>query len=245
MQIFPLIEGAFTIDKTKKFIPFKVGVDDLQQRSKGSLLVEVQPFVIITSKDIIILDTGLGFTEASGQLQIHKNLAAYGINATDVTKVLLSHLHKDHSGGIAYANKKVVAFENAEYYVNKNEWAYALENESLSYKRDNFLLLERYSKTNFLEGDGVIDDYIYYEVSGAHSPYHQVFKIVENDEIVFFGADVAPQLMQMKNKFKAKYDYDGQKSMELRQKWWKQGQEENWDFLFYHDLKSPVFKIDR
>ncbi|MEO6820200.1 MAG: MBL fold metallo-hydrolase, partial [Ginsengibacter sp.] len=137
------------------------------------------------------------------------------------------------------------AFENAEYYVNKNEWAYALENESLSYKRDNFLLLERYSKTNFLEGDGVIDDYIYYEVSGAHSPYHQVFKIVENDEIVFFGADVAPQLMQMKNKFKAKYDYDGQKSMELRQKWWKQGQEENWDFLFYHDLKSPVFKIDR
>lgn len=244
MQIFPLSEGAFTIDRTKKFIPFNVGVDDLQQRSKGSLLVEVQPFVVITSKDIIVLDTGLGFAETSGQLQIHKNLSAHGINATDVTKVILSHLHKDHSGGIAFPNKKVVAFENADYYVNKNEWDYALENESLSYNNTNFLLLERYSKTHFLEGDGVIDDYIFYEVSGAHSPFHQVIKIVENNEIVFFGADVAPQLMQMKNKFKAKYDYDGQKSMELRQKWWKQGEKEKWTYLFYHDIKSPVFKFD-
>ena len=244
MQIFPLIEGAFTIDKTKKFIPFKVGVDDLQERPKGSLLVEVQPFVLITSKDIIILDTGLGFEEKSGQLQIHKNLAEHGINATDVTKVLISHLHKDHSGGIAYPNKKVVAFENADYYINRNEFDYALQNESSSYKRENFLLLDRYSKTHFLEGDGVIDDYINYEVSGAHSPFHQVFKVNNNDEIVFFGADVAPQLLQMKNKFKAKYDFDGEKAMELRQKWRKKGEDEKWTFLFYHDLKSPVFKFD-
>ena len=244
MKIFPLSEGAFTVDVSKKFLPFKVGADDLQQRPKGSLLVEVQPFVVITSKDIIIVDTGLGFAEESGQMQIHKNLAEHGINATDVTKVLLSHLHKDHSGGIAYPNKKVVAFENAEYYINKDEWDFALKNESSSYKRDNFILLERYSKFHFLEGDGVIDEYIFYEVSGAHSPFHQVFKIIENNEIVFFGADVSPQLMQMKNKFKAKYDFDGQKSMELRQKWWRQGEEENWTFLFYHDIKSPVFKFD-
>lgn len=244
MQIIPLIEGAFTIDKSKKFVPFEVGVDELQQRPKGSLLVEVQPFVVITSKDIIILDTGLGFEEESGQLQIHKNLAAHGINATDVTKVLLSHLHKDHSGGIAYPNKRVVAFENADYYINKNEWDFALQNESSSYKRDNFLLLERYSKTHFIEGDGVFDDYIHYDVSGAHSPFHQVFKIIENNETVFFGADVSPQLLQMKNKFRAKYDYDGEKAMQLRQKWWKQGEEEKWTFLFYHDLKSPVFKFD-
>lgn len=244
MQIYPLSEGSFTIDRTKKFIPFEVGVDDLQQRSKGSLLVEVQPFVVITSKDIIVLDTGLGFEEETGQLQIHKNLSSLGINATDVTKVLMSHLHKDHSGGIAHANKKIVAFENADYYVNKNEWDYALANESLSYKNENFLLLERFSKTHFIEGDGIIDDYIHYEVTGAHCPYHQVFKIIDNGEIVFFGADVAPQLLQMKNKFKAKYDFDGGKSMELRQKWWKQGEEEKWTFLFYHDIKSPVFKFD-
>jgi hypothetical protein len=52
MQIIPLSEGAFTIDKTKIFVPFELEQDDLQQRPIGSLLVEVQPFVVITEKDV-------------------------------------------------------------------------------------------------------------------------------------------------------------------------------------------------
>ncbi len=243
MKIIPLSEGAFTIDQTKKFIPFDVGKDDLQQRAKGSLLVEVQPFAVITSQDILVLDTGLGYADENGQLQIHKNLAANGINATDVTKVLLSHLHKDHSGGIAHPNKKIVSFENATYFINKNEWDFALQKESTSYKKENFLLLEKYARLQFTEGDGVIDNYIHYEVTGAHCPYHQVFKIVENDEIVFFGADVAPQLHQMKNRFKTKYDFDPAKAMEIRQQWWKKGEEEKWAFLFYHDITYPIFNF--
>lgn len=241
MKVIPLTEGAFTIDQTKKFIPFDMEKDDLQARPKGSLLVEIQPFVVITSKDIIVLDTGLGFETESGQLQIHKNLAEQGINASDVTKVLLSHLHNDHSGGIAFPNKKVVAFENADYYVNKDEWDFAMQHASLSYKTDNFLLLKKFSKTHFTEGNGLIDDYIEYEVTGAHCPYHQVFKIKEDGQTVFFGGDVAPQLSQMKNKFKAKYDFDGAKAMELRQEWWQQGRDENWTFLFYHDIKTPIY----
>jgi hypothetical protein len=45
----------------------------------------------------------------------------------------------------------------------------------------------------------------------------------------------------MKNKFVAKYDFDGKKCMELRQQWWKQGVAENWAFLFYHDIKTPIY----
>jgi hypothetical protein len=48
---------------------------------------------------------------------------------------------------------------------------------------------------------------------------------------------------QMKNRFVAKYDYDGKKCTDLRQKWWVQGQKEGWTFLFYHDIKNPVFKL--
>jgi hypothetical protein len=60
---------------------------------------------------------------------------------------------------------------------------------------------------------------------------------------VFFGGDVAPQLQQMKSRFIAKYDYDGKKCMELRQQWWKLGEEEKWTFLFYHDIKTPVYSF--
>jgi len=32
--------------------------------------------------------------------------------------------------------------------------------------------------------------------------------------------------------------------MELRQKWWKEGNELGWTFLFYHDIKTPYLKIE-
>jgi len=243
MKIIPLSEGAFTVDQTKKFIPFDVDKDDLQQRNKGSILVEIQPFVVITSKDIILCDTGLGHADENGQLQIHKNLAARGINSSDVTKVLLSHLHKDHTGGIGMPDKNQPSFENATYFINKNEWEFAFKKESSSYRTHDFSFLDKNGKVTFTEDEGDIDGYIHYEMTGAHCPFHQVFKIVENGEIVFFGGDVAPQLQQMKNRFKAKYDYDGAAAMELRMQWWKIGQQEKWTFLFYHDIKNPIFKF--
>jgi hypothetical protein len=106
--------------------------------------------------------------------------------------------------------------------------------------------LDEFSKVVWLTDDeGTIDNYIHYQMTGAHSKFHQVFWIKEDDRKVFFGGDVAPQLQQMKSRFTAKYDFDGKKCMELRQQWWQQGQAEGWTFLFYHDIKSPVWGISK
>jgi len=245
MKIIPLSEGAFTIDKTKLFVPFDTGKDDLQQRATGSLLVEVQPFAVVTSEDILLLDTGLGF-EQEGVLQLHKNLMDAGISPSTVTKVLMSHLHKDHAGGISkkdeQTGKHEIAFPNATYYVQQQELAFALEKGLPSYIPAELECLQTASNVHLLNGNGVIDGYIKYEVTAGHSPFHQVFWIADAGEKIFFGGDDAPQLGQMKNKFVAKYDYDGKKCMQLRQQWWKQGEAENWTFLFYHDIKTPIYK---
>ncbi|MES2851229.1 MAG: MBL fold metallo-hydrolase [Bacteroidota bacterium] len=246
MKIIPLSEGSFTIDKTKQFVPFDTSRDDLQQRPVGSLLVEVQPFCVITKNDILIIDTGLGFCNPDGTLQIHQNLLDNGINPMDVTKVLMSHLHKDHAGGVSKEDKilrqKFFSFPAATYYVNKDEFDFAITTGKPSYTADEFSILGGADKVMFTKGNGVIDDYIKYEVTGAHCPYHQTFMIEEDGEKLFFGADVAPQLNQMKSKFIAKYDYDGKLCMELRQQWWQQAHEEHWTFLFYHDIATPVLK---
>ena len=246
MKIIPLSEGAFTIDKTKVFIPFNKEKDNLQDRALGSLLVEVQPFCIITKKDILIIDTGLGFCNQDGVLQIHQNLIDNGIDPMDVTKVLLSHLHKDHSGGVCKTDKILnhhfLSFPQATYYVNKNEFDYANEKGTPSYTTKEFEILANADNVIFTEGSGKIDQYISYEVTGAHCPFHQTFMIEEDGEKIFFGGDVAPQLQQMKSRFIAKYDFDGKKSMELRTQWWEQAQKEHWTFLFYHDIKTPFLQ---
>ena len=245
MKIIPLSEGVFTIDNSKIFLPFDLSKDELQARKSGSLLVEVQPFLIITEKDILLLDTGLGFMQ-HGEIQLYKNLAANNINPSEITKVLLSHLHKDHAGGIGYKDKlgyNILAFNNAVYYVQQSEFDYAMNVGFPSYMTEEISILESNKQVVFLsETEGFIDDYIQYKTTGAHSPHHQVFWVKENNEVIFFGADDAPQLQQMKHRFVAKYDYNGKRAMELRSQWWQQGREENWTFLFYHDVKIPFAK---
>lgn len=248
MKIIPLSEGTFTVDQSKLFVPFKPGNDNLQQRPLGSLLVEIQPFVVITSKDMLLIDAGLGFSNSDGILQIHQNLINNDINPSDITKVLMSHLHKDHAGGVSVKdgmlNQRFLSFPNATYYVQQPELRFALEKGPPSYITDEIEILKNAGNVHFLEGNGTIDGYIRYEVTSAHSRWHQVFWIEEKNEVIFFGGDDAPQLQQMKSRFVAKYDYDGKKCMELRQKWWQKGQQEHWTFLFYHDVKNPVWRFE-
>lgn len=241
MKIIPLSEGSFTIDGTKDFIPFDTSKDVLQERPRGSLLVEIQPFVIVTEEDIIMLDTGLGFSDASGKLQIHQNLLNAGIQPDQVTKVLLSHLHKDHAGGIG--KQQELNFPQAMYFVHQKELEYALEKGAPSYDVQDFEMLIHHPHCTLLqETAGTIGDQIRYEMPGGHCPYHLAFWIQEAAETAFFGGDVAPQLQQMKHKFIAKYDFDGKLSMEHRTRWWTEGRENRWTFLFYHDIKTPSFK---
>ena len=243
MKIIPLSEGTFTIDKTKLFVPFDEQTHELHKKPAGSLLVEIQPFVVVTSNDILLLDTGLGFSDADGKMQIHSNLEAAGIDPADITKVLMTHLHKDHAGAVSEdMHRNQLCFPGATYYVQQREFDFALEKGLPSFIPDELQALKNAGQVIWLQDDeGSIDNYIQYKVTGAHSPLHQVFWIKENDETIFFGGDDAPQLQQMKHRFSAKYDFDGKKAMELRREWWELGEKEKWSFLFYHDIKTPIY----
>jgi hypothetical protein len=134
-----------------------------------------------------------------------------------------------------------ISFPNALFYLQEKELNFAFEKGFPSFIPEELEILKTSKQVVLLkEDEGAIDNYIQYKITGAHSPYHQVFWIRENDKTIFFGGDDAPQLQQMKHRFVAKYDHDGKKAMELRRSWWERGQQENWTFLFYHDVKNPV-----
>jgi glyoxylase-like metal-dependent hydrolase (beta-lactamase superfamily II) len=246
--VYPLSEGEFTIGYDKIFQPFDVENDDLLARPVGSLLVEVQPFLLITSEDVIVFDTGLGFTMADGTMQIHNNLQKHGISASDVTKVLMSHLHKDHAGGMLQTTStgaRVPSFPNAAYYIYKPEADYAVENAGKSYHLEDFQEILDSPLVVWLEGtEGRINEQITFRHSGGHCPQHIVFLVEDEGESWFFGGDEAPQLKQMKMKYIAKYDFDGKRALALREQYAEEGRRNDWSFLFYHDIKAPVAKLN-
>lgn len=248
MQIYPLSEGVFTIGHDKVFVPFDVEKDVLTERPTGSLLVEIQPFLIERKNELIILDTGLGF-EKDGEPQIHANLRALDFEAKDISKVLISHLHKDHAGGLLNRLQRtgtMPMFPNATYYLHRQETDFALAQGRPSYLPEEIEPLLQTDQIHWLDGEkGTIEPGISWWHSGGHAPWHIVWLLEEADsnEKIFFGGDEAPQLRQLKYNYVAKYDHDGRKANLLRKDWAITGKNEDWQFLFYHDVKTPVSKL--
>lgn len=245
MEIIPLNEGIFTVTKTKIFT--EIQREDVDKADPSLLKMSVCPFLIILSDDILLLDAGSGFTK-NGKQVVLQRIEEAGYNPEQITKVLLSHLHKDHIESLGYdaGNGFIQNFPNAKIYYQQRELDYALQQtESYSFNQDYLELFADLPNLIPMNDDkGSIGNYITYEVTGGHSPFHQVFWIKEGNETAFYGADNLPQKSYLKFHIAYKSDNDGKKAMELRQLWEKQAKEENWTVLFYHDFKNNAISLN-
>ena len=241
MEIYTLGEGSYSVDSTKKFIPFNPETDDRKSRP-GSLFIHVNPFLIKTATDLILLDAGLGFKDTRDELHLHQHIRNAGFDPEDVTLVLMSHLHYDHSGGLVVERngKLGPSFPQAKHVVQKGEWEFAFTGKSSSYHIEIFEALKDTVTWEFTDGDGELQSGISYQLSGGHCPNHQVFLIEENAQKAFFGGDELPEPEQLLRRFVAKYDYDGHKAMELREEYGKKAAAEGWRCLFYHSKGVTV-----
>ena len=244
MKIFALNEGSYSVDATKKFIPFNPVTDNFSDRP-ASLFIHVNPFLVQTDTELILLDTGLGYKDTHDELFLHQHIRNAGFEPDDVSLVLMSHLHYDHSGGLVVERngKLQASFRRAEHVIQKNEWGKAMAGKSSSYHREIFEALQDSAHVNFVDGSGTLQQGIRYELSGGHSPFHQVFWIESNGRKCFFGGDELPEPEQLIRKFIAKYDFDGRKAMQLREEYGKKAAEEGWTCLFYHAKSLPVGNV--
>src|SRR6201996_826344 len=178
MTIYTLGEGSYSVDASKKFIPFDPQVDNPKERP-ASLFIHVNPFLVQTATDLILLDTGLGYKDTRDELIIHQHIRNTGFDPDGVTLVLMSHLHYDHSGGLVveHNGKLHPSFPNAEHVIQQKEWETGLSGKSSSYHKEIFEALNGNIKLTLVGGSGEFRPGISYELSGGHSPFHQVFWI--------------------------------------------------------------------
>ena len=98
----------------------------------------VYAFLLDTGNELILVDTGMADTDRAnkyhhpGSLQkddeaIHKALAKRGYSCGDITKIVFTHLHWDHT---FYMDK----FERAAFYVQEDEYRFAMDSIPPYYK---------------------------------------------------------------------------------------------------------------
>lgn len=240
MKIYPLKEGDFFVNKNKQFYPLSES-----EELKG-LKMAVQPFLIEVKHELVLLDAGLGWPN-NDIPQIHENIRSAGFLPKNITKILLSHLHKDHIDGLvnkAQAGWKL-NFPDTTVYIQKREYEYAMtKGGSASF--DLVVLQFIIDNANIVwmnEDKGQITENILYEVSGGHTPYHQVFWVKESGETAFYGADNLPTASYLRIPIAYKADHNGKLAMEERQNWERQAKEENWKILLYHDMERSIWEL--
>ncbi|QHS55659.1 MBL fold metallo-hydrolase [Mucilaginibacter sp. 14171R-50] len=241
MEIFALGEGSYSVDATKKFIPFNPETDSKRDRP-GSLFIHVNPFLIKTATDLIVLDAGLGYKDTRDELLLHQHIRNAGFDPDDVTLVLMSHLHYDHSGGLVVERNGQLepSFPQAKHVIQRREFEFALSGASSSYHKEIFEALRDKADIDFVEDSGEYQPGIKFELSAGHSKFHQVFWIDIEGQKVFFGGDELPEPEQLIRKFVAKYDYDGNRAAGLRIQYGQKAAAEGYTCLFYHARATPI-----
>ena len=93
----------------------------------GMVPMEVGGFLVRGIGDrVVLVDLGLGpLGNALGMGQFLDSLGALGLGPSDVTDVLLTHLHIDHIGWAAVDD--AVVFPNATVRCSSEDWSYFVE----------------------------------------------------------------------------------------------------------------------
>ena len=130
-EVTAVSDGAVDLDVVKLL---SEPAADTEAALKGSFLpnplpTSVNTFVINTGRKLILVDVGGGsfFGPSLGKLQ--SNLRAAGYSPEQVDDVLLTHMHRDHIGGLVLNGAR--AFPNATIHADKRESEFWLSEENL------------------------------------------------------------------------------------------------------------------
>jgi glyoxylase-like metal-dependent hydrolase (beta-lactamase superfamily II) len=116
-EITALSDGthAFPIDTVMTNItPATIARDLADAELKAPVQGSINAFLINTGKKLILVDTGAGalYGDCCGKLAA--NLRAAGYQPEQVDEILITHLHKDHAGGVGAFPNAVLRLSQAE-----------------------------------------------------------------------------------------------------------------------------------
>ncbi len=206
----------------------------------------------------ILVDTGIGqkwdaksadiFAVDHSRLELEKSLQERGLKTSDITDVLLTHLHFDHAGGATkkIGNKIVPTFENAQYHVQKDNLAWAqnpTEKDRASYLQENFEPLLEAGVLQCLDGPGEWLAGIELIISHGHTKAMQLPHIHGAEGHVTYCADIIPTSVHVPVPWVMAYDNFPLDSMAEKKDILQRATAEDWTLFFEHDPFGPAAKV--
>jgi glyoxylase-like metal-dependent hydrolase (beta-lactamase superfamily II) len=263
VEIYLLNDGLIWLDGGGAFglVPRVMWETLLPPDKLNRVPLSLNCLLIRSEGKTILIDTGLGdhLTEKLRQVYglvrdkggLLQELAHLGFMPESVDIVINTHLHADHCGGnttYRAGDRKIVpAFPNAEYWIQRLEWADAAfpnERTRATYKSPNFMPLHSAGQLRLLNGDTRVTNEVRTVITRGHTRAHQSVVIESEGKTALYTGDMATLAVHFERlAWVTAYDVEPLETIETKRRWRHWALERDAIIVFPHDTKTPLARL--
>jgi glyoxylase-like metal-dependent hydrolase (beta-lactamase superfamily II) len=260
-QIHLIISGYFYLDGGAMFgiIPKPLWEKTNPADEANRVKLATRNLLLVSDNKKILIDTGMGRKWSKKSLEIYRVEQSYqpfeelleklSLKPGDITDVILTHLHFDHTGGSTEMidGKLLPTFSNAKYHVSEKNFNWAMnpsERDTGSYIKDNFLPLHENGVLFFTKEKFFDNGIELLEVNG-HTFGMQLVKISDSSNTILFCADLFPFSSHIPIAYVMGYDLQPLVTIEEKKRILSKAVDENWILCFEHDPFYPFATVQK
>jgi glyoxylase-like metal-dependent hydrolase (beta-lactamase superfamily II) len=215
---------------------------------------------------LILIDTGIGNKQDAkffghyhlhGDASLQSSLHALGFDNSDITDVVLTHLHFDHCGGAVerIGENLQCTFKNATYWSNADHWQWATQpnaREKASFLKENILPLQANDQLQLVSianknlqnnkvakvASGIIDELSFRIVNG-HTDAMMLPQISYQGKEIVYMADLLPSVGHLPLPYVMAYDMFPLTTLTEKEAFLQEAVQNNYVLYFEHD---PIYE---
>lgn len=250
VEVYFFQEGKFWLDGGAMFgvVPKVLWSKLIESDELNRIPMGANLLLVKTGRNLVLVDTGIGESWDEKMKEIYSIerkdwFDEVGYGPSDITHVVLTHLHFDHTGGSTEKvdGRFVPVFKKATYIVQSDEWYVATnknERTRAAYIDERFRPLE--GQLEFVNGDVQIVEGVRVVKTGGHTRGHQVVIVEGGGKSLLYMADLVPMATHVRLPYIMAYDNYPLETLEKKKELYKWAIEEDVLIVFEHDFEPTM-----
>ena len=251
--------GLFGLDGGAMFgiVPKPLWEKKIRPDEKNRIPLQMRCLLMASSDRLILIDTGLGdkyddkfagiFSVDHEHSTLQQSLNQAGFSPSDITDVIITHLHFDHCGGATTKEGQLV-FPNAIHHVQDSHWRWAQKpnvRERNSFLQENLAPLEASGQLAFVSGQQELYPGVEVFPVYGHTEAMQLVKISGPEHTLIYAADLIPTHAHVPLAWNMGYDLKPLHTIEEKDTVLKDGVEKGWHFFLEHDPVVEIMSLEK